>query len=334
MNAHALHTREETQPGWVAPVETQLDLVERKLESVSTSDIQTAFDLSIYMFSAGGKRVRPALVLLSALASNAEADECRVVNLAAATELVHTASLIHDDVVDETSERRGVKTANFMWGNKMSVLGGDFLLSKAFSLLAADSDSKIMRVLSSMAIGMGESEMLQAESEGDIDAWQRNYWRIIRGKTASFLSACCECGAMVAGADASTRDSLVEYGLQIGTAFQITDDVLDIVGDPLETGKDIGSDLTHGKFTLPVLLAIQDARVGKDILSLLRRGELTPDQACEVANVVADCGAVEKARESARNCAHKACEQLATIPTSAYTQALESLAEFVINRVA
>lgn len=334
MNAHALHMREETLPEWVAPVATHLDLVDRKLESCGMSDIQTAFDLSIHMFSAGGKRVRPALVLLSAFASNAEADEGRVVNLATATELVHTASLVHDDVVDETCERRGVKTANCTWGNKLSVLGGDFMLSKAFSLLAADSDSGIMRVLSSMAIGMSESEMLQAESEGDIDAWQRNYWRIIRGKTASFLSACCECGAMVAGADKSTTDALTEYGLQIGTAFQITDDVLDIVGDPIETGKDIGSDLTHGKFTLPVLLAIQDSQIGKDLLSIVRQSELTSDQAREVASMISACGAVEKARESARDRARKACEQLESIPTSAYTKALESLAEFIISRVA
>ncbi|MCL5104955.1 MAG: polyprenyl synthetase family protein [Armatimonadetes bacterium] len=337
MNAQALNAiRENARPGWMAPIASQLDLVERKLEATVTSEAQPAFEMAIHLFSAGGKRIRPALVLLSACAAGAEAGDPRAINLAASTELVHMASLVHDDVVDETSERRGVATANAKWGNKLSVLGGDFLLSKSFTLLAADGDFDVLRVLSSMAVGMTESEVLQASSDGSIAAWEENYWQIIRGKTAEFMGACCECGAIVAGADERVRAAMIEYGLQLGFAFQITDDILDIEGNPARTGKPVGTDLIHGKFTLPVLLALQsfDSEARRTFLASVNSGSMSADSVREVVQQVIASGAVEMARERALRFAEQAMEQLKAIPTSPYSDALEMLAESVIGRKA
>jgi octaprenyl-diphosphate synthase len=298
------------------------------LGSVVASDVAVASDLSLHLFSAGGKRVRPALVILSALACGGSEDD-RVISLAAATELVHSASLLHDDVVDETSARRGVATANAMWGNKLSVLGGDLLLSKAFSLLAGIGNSEILSALSATAVLMSESEMLQAASEGSIESWREYYWRIIRGKTASLTGSCCECGAILRGASPATRRALAGYGHTFGLAFQITDDLLDITGDPARTGKDIGTDLIHGKFTLPVLLA---AERRPELLELVGSGLCTCEEAERIAAIVLESGAADEARRKAVEYGEEACRQLGEIPHSDYRSALEALAVSVIDR--
>jgi len=216
------------------------------------------------------------------------------------------------------------------------VLGGDYLLSKAFSLLAEEGSSDVLRVLANTAVRMTESEILQASGEGDISVWERNYWRIIRDKTADFMGACCECGAILGGADAAMRNALREYGVQLGLAFQVTDDVLDIIGDPELTGKEVGTDLMHGKFTLPVLLALPnlDESCAEEMREMLGKGVLTHLEVRRAAKLIIDSGAVELARQSASDCADKACEYLAQVPASEYRQALESLAGFVIYREA
>lgn len=324
---------DETRPGWAVAIARELDMVERTLETTICSDVPTAYDLSIGLLSAGGKRIRPALVVLSALASG-EYDSQRMLGVAAAAELVHMASLVHDDVVDETRERRGARTANENWGNKISVLGGDYLLSKAFQLLVANGGPDVLRVLSATAVRMTESEMLQASAEGDLALWEANYWRIIRDKTAHFLGACCECGAYIGGADPRTRDLLREYGVQLGLAFQITDDVLDIAGDPAVTGKATGSDLTQGKYTLPVLLALRNSGDAASLRAMLMSGKLTRDEAELVAAKVIECGAVDDARGVAVECVDKAREQLREVAASDFTRALDALAGFVIGREA
>lgn len=309
----------------------ELEMVERTLETVLCSDVPTAYDLSMHLLSAGGKRIRPSLLVLSALASG-ECDPGRMAYLAAATELVHMASLVHDDVVDETCERRGASTASEVHGNKISVLGGDYLLSKAFYLLSTYGSPEILRALSATAVAMTESEILQASGEGDLSVWESNYWRIIHGKTAEFTGACCECGAFLAGADSQTRESLREYGIQLGLAFQITDDVLDIAGDRLLTGKETGTDLMHGKFTLPVLLALRDGDEDGLLRGALAKGWLTRSEAEDVAKRVIERGGLDNARLAAIDCADAAIKQLSGVARSEYTDALTALAGFVISR--
>ena len=332
MSAQVLHKTAHLLPDWAAPISSELDLVDRRLESVLMSDVDAAFGISVGLLSAGGKRVRPALVLLTAFACNRDADRDRAVNLAAAMELVHMASLVHDDVVDERLSRRGAPTANASWGNKISVLGGDYLLSKAFHLLSTYGSPEILRALSATAVQMTESEILQASGEGDLSVWEANYWRIIHGKTAEFMGACCECGAFLTGADPRTRESLREYGVQVGLAFQITDDVLDIVGNRAHTGKETGTDLAHGKFTLPVLLALTDADEDGSLRGMLAKGKLTRSEAEEVAAHVIESGSVDSARLAALDRADAAIKQLSGMPRSEYTDALTALAGSVISR--
>ncbi|MCE5315283.1 MAG: polyprenyl synthetase family protein [Armatimonadota bacterium] len=331
MSIHAIQSRGGgIRPEWANPIAAQLDMVEQKLLASVRSDVSVASDLSMHLFSAGGKRIRPSLVLLSAMATGSAED--RAVEMAAATELVHVASLVHDDVVDETRERRGVRTAHSMWGNKISVLGGDFLLAKAFSILANDGDADIFRVISGVAVGMIESEILQAQSEGSMEAWQANYNRIINGKTAAFMSACCEVGAILGGANDVEREALARYGTLFGLAFQITDDILDIVGDPAQTGKDAGTDLMNGKFTMPVLLALKNPAFRLAVPPLVLEGHLTGDDTCRITRHIIECGAVGEARDEALGCVQRAREQLSLLPRTDYKVALEMLAESVIER--
>lgn len=306
-------------------------MVERTLEVVINSDVPQAYDLSMQLLSAGGKRIRPSLMILATMATG-ECDPQRMAYLAAASELVHMASLVHDDVIDETRERRGAHTANETWGNKISVLGGDYLLSKSFQLLCAHGNPDILRALSATAVRMTESEILQASGEGDLGVWEASYWRIIRDKTAEFMGVCCECGAFLTGADENTRNALREYGVQLGLAFQITDDVLDIVGDRALTGKATGTDLMHGKYTLPVLLALRDSDESGSLRGMLTKGKLSCEEAQEVAQLVIDCGAIGDARLAALDCVDLALKQLSTIAKSQYTEALSALAGFVITR--
>jgi len=180
------------------------------------------------------------------------------VEIAAATELIHMATLMHDDVIDRSDSRRGRVSANAFFGNKITVLSGDYVLSRAFWLLAKDGDLRIIRLIADLTIAMSEGEALQLVIGGSVKSWEEYYWRIIRDKTATFLDVCCQCGSILAGGEDEARKALSEYGLNLGIAFQITDDILDITGDPAKTGKPVGSDLRDGKFTLPVLLALQN----------------------------------------------------------------------------
>lgn len=324
----------DNTPEWSKPIQALLEMVERTLESAVESEAHEATELSTHLLRAGGKRIRPALVILSALASNPDTDTTRVIEIASATELFHMASLVHDDVVDKTGQRRGRPTATSIWDNRLSVLGGDFLLARAFSLLAANCDSEIMKSLSGVAVSMTESEILQASSEGSLSAWRDNYWSIINGKTAAFMSACCECGARTSDASPEISNALAEYGRNLGLAFQITDDILDIAGSIEETGKDSCTDLMHGKFTLPIIEAMRMS--SGDNLNTLRKltesGRLTREQALETARIVIECGAIDSTRVTAEDFAQRAFAALDTIIDSAYKDSMLNLGEFVLRR--
>ena len=331
MSVSTLHrATEDTRPDWSAVIASDLDLVEQTLQTVINSHVPQAYDLSVQLLTAGGKRIRPSLMILSAMASG-ECDPEKLTCVAAAAELVHMASLVHDDVIDETRERRGVETANETWGNKISVLGGDYLLSKSFQLLSAHAKPEILRALSATAVRMTESEIMQAAGEGDLSSWEANYWQIIRDKTAEFMGVCCESGALLSGADAEIVNALREYGVQLGLAFQIVDDVLDIAGDRALTGKETGTDIMHGKYTLPVLLALKADESGS-LRELLPKGKLTRDEAQEVARLVTERGAIGDARLAALDCSELAIKQLSVLPDSQYKDALKTLAGFVITR--
>lgn len=318
---------------WSASIKPEMQAVEECLRSSINSAVPTAFELSQHLLTAGGKRLRPALVILAAKACG-EHDAHRATVIASCCEIIHMASLVHDDVIDRTDRRRGRVTANAFWGNKVSVLSGDYLLAKSFVMLCQDGDPRLLHEISQMTIVMSESEVLQAVCEGNIAAWEENYWQIIRGKTARFLQSCCKSGAMVAGASDETIQALGDYGLNLGTAFQITDDLLDLAGDPAETGKPIGTDLSEGKATLPILLALKesdDATRGR-LLGLLNSSEMTSADIVDISESVQRSGAVDKARSIARGYADKALLCLAALPQSQARESLESLACLMVSR--
>ncbi len=192
---------------------------------------------------------------------------------------------------------------------------------------------EIIEILAGVAVGMSESEMLQVTAEGRIDMWEKHYWQIIKGKTAKFISACCECGAALGGASKDVRRSLAEYGMQLGIAFQITDDVLDIAGNPNKTGKEIGNDLINGKYTLPVLYALPkiDSEVKETLLNACRNG-LTRSEAKRIAALVVEAGGADMARSAAFECVQKAKSQLEVLEPSKYKDALDEIASSIVIR--
>jgi octaprenyl-diphosphate synthase len=330
MNTGALNAKSKSHcPKWTLPVANELVRVQETIESVTNSSVEIATQISSYVLAAGGKRIRPCLVLLSVGACGGEVNAERVIRMAAAAELIHTASLLHDDVIDSAGARRGVCTANALWGNTLSVLGGDFLLSKAFYLLGDLVESEIISLLSNAAVAMTESELLQTSCENNIDSWRSEYWHIIRGKTASLISACCESGAILSQASKDAQLALRNYGESLGLAFQITDDLLDIIGNPAQTGKQVGSDLINGKFTLPVLIASTHDSFP---FRFLTGEKISPELAQQIAKFVVECGAAEEAKRIAEKIAQHACQSLAVLEDSTYRQALELLATSVVVR--
>src|SRR5687768_14737859 len=238
-------------------VKPDLAAIEDRLNREIASDVRSVYSLSGHVLCAGGKRLRPAMVALSAQAINSNADSARVQTVGAAVELVHMATLVHDDVVDDTSTRRGHPTANAVFGNGIAVLTGDYLLAKAMRLLALDGDLRIIRTVSDITIEMSEGEVMELAAAGDPNLSLASYFEILRKKTAVFVEGCCRCGALIAGADSEREAALAQYGYHLGMAFQIADDLLDYTGDPSVTGKPLGSDLRDGRATLPFLYALQ-----------------------------------------------------------------------------
>ncbi len=336
MKAHALHTKSADIPlDWLAPIRQELQDVEECLSSIIQSDVGLVYDLSKHLLSAGGKRIRPALVLLAAQASgSAQVNNKRLTRIAVAAELIHMATLVHDDVIDHSESRRGRMTANAFWGNKLAVLSGDCILAKAFHLLSEDADQRILQTIAQMTIQMSESEVLQTLCEHDLSGWQTNYWQIIHNKTASFLSTCCRCGAIIAGASSEVEESLAEYGMQLGIAFQLTDDILDIAGDPEITGKPVGNDLREGKATLPVLLALENmAETDRlDTFALIANPEPAQEQIESLCEIIKASSAIESARAQAKEFSERAVDVLESLPSSDAKDALTALARTTVDR--
>jgi len=321
-------------PDWHETIKEELEIIESKLAEAVNSKVSTVSEVSMHLLSAGGKRLRPALVTLSAKSVGMEYNKERVTDIAAAAELVHMATLVHDDVIDDAESRRGKVTANIFWGNRISVLSGDCMLAKAFWFIAKETNKRVMQTLAETTVRMSESEVLQAECEGSIEKWRQNYWQIINDKTAGFFSACCRCGAILAGADKKTEQSLANYGTELGLAFQITDDLLDITGDPKVTGKPAGGDIRDGKFTLPVLLALEQMPETQRRITqgLVERRNLTAQEVAAVCEAVCATGGISEARSYAKAYIEKAISSISSLPSSEAKNSLTAIARRVITR--
>jgi octaprenyl-diphosphate synthase len=294
------------------------------------SDVPLVRQVAEYIVAGGGKRLRPALLLLSAGACGCRGDAR--LELAAVVEFIHTATLLHDDVVDTSQLRRGRKTANAAFGNAASVLVGDFLYSRAFQMMVSVDSMRVMQVLADATNTIAEGEVLQLMNCHDPDVTEKAYLEVIRRKTAKLFEASARLGAVLGGAPQALEEGLAEYGMRLGTAFQVIDDVLDYSGDAAEIGKSLGDDLAEGKPTLPLIRAIA---CGSEAQRAAVRRAITEggrDDFAPVLEAVRASGALDYAREAARGEAEAAKRALAPLAASAHRESLLELASFSVAR--
>ncbi|MGH1373262.1 MAG: polyprenyl synthetase family protein [Cellvibrionaceae bacterium] len=313
-------------------VEADFSAVNQLIIDQLHSNVDLVENIGHYLVEAGGKRLRPLLVLLTANALGYPAKGKQHLDLAAIIEFIHTATLLHDDVVDISSMRRGRLTANAKWGNAPSVLVGDFLYSRAFQMMVAIRNMDIMQLLSDTTNTISEGEVQQLVNANDPSVSEENYLNVIYKKTGALFEAACETSAVLSDASDEQRQALKRYGYHLGLAFQLVDDALDYEGDAEALGKNVGDDLAEGKPTLPLIFAMRegDDEQRSIIEKAIREGGL--DQLDTIVDIVKRSGALEYTADSARQQADLAIEQLVHLPESPYKQAMVELAEFSIGR--
>jgi octaprenyl-diphosphate synthase len=294
------------------------------------SDVVLVRQVAEYIISSGGKRMRPALVLLAAGAMGYEGKHHQ--EMAAVVEFIHTATLLHDDVVDESALRRGRDTANAMFGNAASVLVGDFLYSRAFQMMVEVDDMRIMRVLSDATNVIAEGEVLQLMNCHDADVDEARYLQVIRYKTAKLFEAAAQLGAILGLANPEVEQALAAYGMHLGTAFQLVDDVLDYSGQEADTGKHIGDDLAEGKPTLPLIYVMQHGTPAQAACVRHAIEEGGREDFPEVLEAIRSSGALAHARNQAANEAEIAREAISCLRDSNYKEALLQLTLFAVER--
>ncbi|MDR0529652.1 MAG: octaprenyl diphosphate synthase [Zoogloeaceae bacterium] len=294
------------------------------------SDVALVRQVAEYIIAGGGKRIRPALLLMTARALNYEGADSYA--LAATIEFIHTATLLHDDVVDESDLRRGRKTANAAFGNAASVLVGDFLYSRAFQIMVRIGNMRVMQVLANATNIIAEGEVLQLMNCHDPEVDEENYLRVIHYKTAKLFEAAAELGAIIAGAPPQIETRLAKYGMYLGTAFQLIDDVLDYSGEEIDIGKHLGDDLAEGKPTLPLIYVMRHGtkEQAECIRAAIRTGGRKDFPA--VLAAIRASNALEYTRERAREASARAKEEIFPLPSGQYKKALLKLADFAASR--
>lgn len=313
----------------------EFDLLDRKLRESLASDVDLVRSISEYIVSGGGKRLRPLLVFLSAQALGADPRASLVIDLAATVELIHTATLLHDDVVDESALRRGRATANAEFGNAASVLVGDFLYSRAFQVMVGTGKMRVLALLSEATNRIAEGEVMQLMALGNLGLTESDYMRVIEAKTAKLFEAAGALGAIAAGAPAATERALAEYARRLGVAFQIADDVLDYRGDVNTLGKSLGDDLAEGKLTLPIIITLQrGSEGGKALLRsvLAKPHAVLPSQFREVMDALEGCGALDESLARAESEAAAAAAEIAFLPESNSKKWMLELCAYAVRR--
>ena len=289
-------------------------------------------ELAGHLLTAGGKRLRPILTLSAARLLGYEGDHH--IKLAAAVELIHGATLLHDDVVDGSHMRRGAKTANLIWGNKESVLVGDYVFSRAFELMVAAGDLRVLQVLSNASGVIAEGEVLQLATQKNINATFEMYLAVVESKTAALFAAAARAGAIIAGANADAEDALRRYGRNLGVAFQLVDDALDYAGFEKSLGKSVGDDFREGKMTLPVVYALDRASHKERAFwkRVIAEGDQHEDDFERAREIMTANDAIEDTLICARRYAARALDDLAETPANAYSDALAALASQSVLR--
>ena len=313
-----------------ALVTEDLQRVDQTIVERLASDVVLVNQVSQYIIGGGGKRLRPLSVLLAARACGHEGQ--KHVPAAAIIEFIHTATLLHDDVVDSSDMRRGRNTANHVFGNEASVLVGDYLYSRAFQMMVELGDLRIQEVMANATNTIAEGEVLQLMNAHDPDTTEQRYLEVIYRKTAKLFEAGAQLAAILSGSSRETEQSMMEYGRHLGTAFQLVDDVLDYTASAEELGKNLGDDLAEGKPTLPVIYALANAQPAgsAQLRAAIENGGI--DDLAQITRLIETSGGLEYTARKARQEKELAIEALGRLPASSYRNALMALAEFAVAR--
>jgi octaprenyl-diphosphate synthase len=319
-------TQTRITPSVVADMEAVNAVIRNQLHS----DVPLVNQIAEYIISAGGKRIRPMLLLLTANAFGYRGSHHHT--LAAVIEFIHTATLLHDDVVDESSMRRGRETANALFGNAASVLVGDFVYSRAFQMMVSVDSMRVMQILADATNVIAEGEVLQLLNMHDPDVTEERYLQVIRSKTAKLFEAATQLGALVAGATEAEIEAAAEYGRSLGTAFQLVDDVLDYSGNAAATGKNVGDDLREGKPTLPLIYLLQHGSPAqRDLVrTCIEQGD--ERRFDEVLEAITHSGALGYTRRHAESAAQRASAAISAMPASEFKDSLLQLCAFAVER--
>ena len=314
-------------------VAEEMRLVEDEFQRQVSSNIQVIQYLGDYLRSSGGKRVRPALLILSGGAIRDEAPSEDVIRLATVMELLHTATLVHDDIIDNADTRRNEASINARFGNQTAVLMGDWLYMSAFETSLRSRSLEILDILTRLTRKMTEGELIQLTMIGRLDISEEEYYDILKRKTAYLFAACCEIGAILGGATAEQQSALREYGMNLGVAFQLADDLLDFTADPKVLGKPAGADLIEGKLTLPLIYLLrQDTAVRAELEKIMYAGDYSEVPREGLLRRLHQYGILEKVRAAASELAEKARKNLEVLPKTRYRSALEEIPGYVVDR--
>jgi len=313
-----------------ALMKSDLVMMDEILVNRLDSNVDLISQMSQYIINSGGKRIRPLLLLLCARATNYKGDYHH--SMAVVIELIHTATLLHDDVVDSSSIRRGHETANELWGNAPSVLVGDFLYSRAFEIMVEPNSMQIMKILSKATNQISEGEVLQLLSIKNANVSQTEYFEVIERKTACLFKAACQIAGILAESNKNVINGLGSFGMHLGNAFQIIDDTLDYESNSSVIGKEVGDDLSEGKVTLPMIYALENTKGSEKATLSNAITNADSSNIDNIINILLSVNAFEYSRKVAKNESTKALKFLEVIPNSEYRSALQLLCELSINR--
>jgi octaprenyl-diphosphate synthase len=314
-------------------IKKELSLVEAEFERQAASNIQVIGFLGDYLRASGGKRVRPALLLLAAYAVGGRGSDDNVVRLATVMEMLHTATLVHDDIIDNADTRRSRASVNARFGNHAAVLMGDWLYMSAFETSLKERSLPILDILTKLTRKMTEGEIIQLTTVGNAEITRDEYFDILKRKTAYLFSGCCEIGAIVGAADPGRRAALRDYGMNLGIAFQLADDLLDFTSDQQTLGKAAGADLLEGKLTLPlILLTERDASIRTMLEEIMDAGNYREGQRETIYAKLVESGAIAESQTIADSYADAARKSLELLPKTEFLQALDEIPGYVIAR--
>jgi len=314
-------------------IKDEMMLVESEFQRQASSNIQVINYLGEYLRASGGKRVRPALLLLSNFACGGDASKKNVIRLATVMEMLHTATLVHDDMIDNADTRRNRTSVNARFGNQSAVLMGDWLYMSAFETSLKERSLEILDILTRLTRKMTEGELIQLTVLGRSDISEEDYFDILQRKTAFLFSACCEIGAILGGATQEQQIALRDYGMNLGIAFQLADDVLDFIADEDVLGKAAGADLLEGKLTLPLILFVKnEPSIKKDLDQIMLDGDYSKFSRESLLEKLESAQTIEETRRRAYSYAEKARKNLEVLPKTEYRLALEDIPAYMIER--